>query len=416
MRTILDIARNDLVIIFKDRSIWLNLLVIPLVIAYVIGFATGGGSRAETASAPRLIVDVMNADGGELATAFMRELRGVNANLVLCPQDNNEADVCQLGDATFDADVAQARLEQERSLALIEIPAGFTETINAGANVRIVYRSNEDATAPSYILQAVQAVTQRMGGALVAARVGAGVAQTLNVDDPAFAEAVRENASQLWQQDPVRIEHTVAQIAESETTNVGGFSQSFPGIATMYVMFSVFPAATVLIQERKNWTLQRLAVMPISRTQILSGKLLARFAVGMLQFMIMFGFGALLGVRYGSDPLALLLIMAAFTLCITALTLALTTVLRTVSQATGVTLFLTLTLAPLGGAWWSLEIVPAWMRTVGHISPVAWAMDGFRSLMFESGSLATVALPIAVLLGMTAVFFAIGVTRFRFTE
>lgn len=416
MRTILDIARNDLVIIFKDRSIWLNLLVIPLVIAYVIGFATGGGSRAETASAPRLIVDVMNADGGELATAFMRELRGVNANLVLCPQDNNEADVCQLGDATFDADVAQARLEQERSLALIEIPAGFTETINAGENVRIVYRSNEDATAPSYILQAVQAVTQRMGGALVAARVGAGVAQTLNVDDPAFAEAVRENASQLWQQDPVRIEHTVAQIAESETTNVGGFSQSFPGIATMYVMFSVFPAATVLIQERKNWTLQRLAVMPISRTQILSGKLLARFAVGMLQFMIMFGFGALLGVRYGSDPLALLLIMAAFTLCITALTLALTTVLRTVSQATGVTLFLTLTLAPLGGAWWSLEIVPAWMRTVGHISPVAWAMDGFRSLMFESGSLATVALPIAVLLGMTAVFFAIGVTRFRFTE
>ena len=421
MRTILDIARNDLVIIFKDRSIWLNLIVIPLVIAYVIGFATGGGaassgSRAETASAPRLIVDVMNADGGELATAFMDDLRGVNANLVLCPEDNNDADVCQLGDATFDAAVAQARLEQERSLALIEIPAGFTETINAGENVRIVYRSNEDATAPSYILQAVQAVMQRMGGALVAARVGAGVAQTLNVDDPAFAEAVRENASALWQQDPVRIEHTVAQIAESETTNVGGFSQSFPGIATMYVMFSVFPAATVLIQERKNWTLQRLAVMPISRTQILSGKLLARFAVGMLQFVIMFGFGALLGVRYGSDPVALVLIMAAFTLCITALTLALTTVLTTVSQATGVTLFLTLTLAPLGGAWWSLEIVPAWMRTVGHISPVAWAMDGFRSLMFESGSLATVALPIVVLLGMTAVFFAIGVARFRFTE
>ena len=72
------------------------------------------------------------------------------------------------------------------------------------------------------------------------------------------------------------------------------------------------------------------------------------------------------------------------------------------TQATGVTLFLTLTLAPLGGAWWSLEIVPAWMRTVGHISPVAWAMDGFRSLMFESGGVATVAVPILVLLGMTA--------------
>jgi ABC-2 type transport system permease protein len=113
---------------------------------------------------------------------------------------------------------------------------------------------------------------------------------------------------------------------------------------------------------------------------------------------------------------ALVLIMVSFTLCMTALTLALTTVLRTVAQATGITLFITLTLAPLGGAWWPLEIVPAWMRAVGHISPVAWAMDGFRSLLFESGNLSTVAVPILVLLGMTVVFFVIGATRFRFVK
>ena len=417
MRTILDIARNELYLIFKDRSIWLNLVVIPLVIAYVIGFATGGGSSAEP-SAPRLIVDVTGADGGELATAFMDDLRGVNENLVLCPQDNDEADVCQLGEATFDETLAQTRLEDETSLALIEIPAGFTESINAGENAEIVYRSNEDAIAPSYILQAVQAVTQRLGGALIASRVGGEIAvESLNLDDPAFAADVRERAAALWAQQPVQVTYTVAQQPESsQPTSTGGFGQSFPGIGTMYVMFIVFPAAVALIQERKNWTLQRLAVMPISRAQILGGKLLARFVIGMLQYAIMFGFGALLGVRYGNDPVALVLIMVAFTLCVTALMLALTSILKNVSQATGITLFLTLTLAPLGGAWWSLEIVPAWMRAAGHISPVAWAMDGFRSLLFESGNLTTVALPILVLLTMTAVFFVIGVVRFKFTE
>ena len=198
MRTLLDIARNDLYLIFKDRSIWLNLVIIPLVIAYVIGFATGGSSSSAP-SAPRLIVDVTDADGGELAQVFMRDLRRVNESIVLCPQDNNADDVCQLGDAVFNDTLARERLENETSLALIEIPAGFTEAIHAGENAGIVYRSNENVVAPSYILQAVQAVTQRLGGALIASRVGAQVAAaTLNLEDAEFAADVRERAAALW--------------------------------------------------------------------------------------------------------------------------------------------------------------------------------------------------------------------------
>ena len=117
----------------------------------------------------------------------------------------------------------------------------------------------------------------------------------------------------------------------------------------------------------RTWTLQRLAVMPISRAQILGGKLLARFADRDARIRASCSrFGFLLGVRYGNDPLAILLLMVTFTLAVTALTLALTTLLHNEGQARGIGLFLTLTLAPLGGAWWPLDIVPQCMRTVGH--------------------------------------------------
>lgn len=419
MRTVLDIARNDLRIIFKDRSIWLNLVLIPLVISYVVGFANGAGNTGSAPTAARLVVDVLDADNGVLAQQFLTDLRAANTNLVLCPMDNDADDICRLDGAALDETLAQQRVQRQNTLALIEIPAGFTERINAGENVSVIYRSNESAVAPGFILQAVQAATQRLGGALTAARVGSEIAvNSFNLtDDPALTDAIRQRAGALWAQNPVQIAYTIAQQPQTDAENgAEGFSQSFPGIGTMYVMFIIFPAAAALLQERKTWTLQRMAMMPISRAQILGGKLLARFAIGMLEYGIMFGFGALLGVRYGNDPVALLLIMVAFTLCITALTLALTTVLKNVAQATVVTLFITLVFAPLGGAWWPLDIVPAWMRTVGHISPVAWAMDGFRSLLFESGSLATVALPVAVLLAMTAAFFAFGVARFRFSD
>ena len=389
----------------------------------MIGIANGAGSGAPTRA--RLIIDVINRDSGAISQQFLSDLQAANPNFVLCPQDNNDNDVCQLNGAPFDAALAETRLKDQTSLALLDIPANFSDDINAGKDVSIIYRSNEDATAPSYILQAVQAETQRLGGALIAAQVGTNAVAdfpplsfTDDADKAAFTDAIRQNASTIWAQNPAQVEYTVAQPTQTTTQNSGaaGFSQSMPGIGTMYAMFIIFPAAAAIIHERKTWTLQRLAVMPISRAQILGGKLLARFATGMFEYALMFGFGFLLGVRYGNDPLAILLLMVTFMLAVTALTLALTTLLHNEGQARGIGLFLTLTLAPLGGAWWPLDIVPQFMRTIGHISPVAWVMDGFRSVIFFGGGLGTVIVPLLVLLAMAVVFFAIGVARFKFTD
>ena len=88
--------------------------------------------------------------------------------------------------------------------------------------------------------------------------------------------------------------------------------------------------------------------------------------------------------------------------------------LRNEVQANGVALLLSITLAPLGGAWWPMEIVPEFMRIAGHVSPVAWAMDSFRVLIFESGSLPDVLLPLGVLLGLGLFFFGFGIRRFRY--
>ncbi len=50
----------------------------------------------------------------------------------------------------------------------------------------------------------------------------------------------------------------------------------------------------------------------------------------------------------------------------------------------------------------------------GHISPVAWAMDAYTELIFFGGSLATVLVPVGILLAMAAVFFTVGALRFRY--
>ncbi len=422
MRSILNVALNDLRVIFRERaSIILNLIVIPLVISFAAGGANSSMGGGGDTAAPDLLIDVIDASGSAESAAFLDVVRSANENVLLCPLDNTADNPCALPDGvtTVDETLAGTRLEEQTSLALILIPEDFSEMLNAGT-ARVVYRSNEDASAPGYLLSAVETAAQQIGGAVEARTIGLQVADDIefltfadDADRAGFGDQVYARAAEIWATNPITVNATAGEL-ELSSAAFNGFSQSFPGIATMYAMFAVFPVMVALIDERRYWTLQRLAMMPIRRSEILGGKLLARFLMGMIQYAIVFAVGLVIGVPLGDQPLATVLIMVSFVFCVTALALMVSTFMKTSQQASGIALFMSLTLAPLGGAWWPLDIVPSWMRTIGHVSPVAWAMDGYSKIIFSSGTLVDVLPMIGVLLAMGAVFFLIGVSRFKF--
>ncbi len=86
------------------------------------------------------------------------------------------------------------------------------------------------------------------------------------------------------------------------------------------------------------------------------------------------------------------------------------------AQAQSIGLLVGLAMAPLGGAWWPLQIVPGWMQTVGYATPIAWGMEGYASLIYRDAGWSGVWLPVVVLLGMAVLFFTLGLWRIRVRE
>lgn len=416
MNKVLQVALNDLRITFQNRGIWINLVIIPAVLIFAIGFVSGG-FPSDSDEAPQLRIDVFDNDESELSAQFLETLRAVNTNLVLCPMDDSENTNCGLGDAELTVEMSIERVNNGETQSIIEIPAGFDEALLSGEPISVVYRSDTDITQPDPLQQSVQAAVQRVSGASVAARVGVDVYEdsfNFNTDTAReeFSQTVYDTAANYWITPPATVEYTLSTGEAGD--GAGGFGQSVPGMGSMYVMFTVLAGAVTLIQERQNWTLQRLFTMPISRGQILGGKMLARFVMGMIQYGVAFGIGLMLGINFGDSPLGLLLIMVAFSICITALTFMLATFVETEQQANSIILFVALTFAPLGGAWWPLEVVPDFMQTIGHLSPVAWAMDGFTEIIYNGGGVADVLVSIAVLLAAAVVMFGIGIVNFKY--
>lgn len=184
-------------------------------------------------------------------------------------------------------------------------------------------------------------------------------------------------------------------------------------------MFLILAGAGTLVQERRLWTLQRLAAAPVTNADIIGGKLLARFTLGMFQFAVAFGVGLILGqvldVSFGNNPIALIIVMAAFSICVSTFTLLMATIVTSQEQAASLVTLVTLVLAPIGGAWWSLdlEFIPEFMRTISNISPFKWVIEGFRNVIALDQGFSGIVVPCIVLLGSAAVFFVFAVRRFK---
>ena len=203
----------------------------------------------------------------------------------------------------LDETLAEQRLKDQTSLALIEIPANFSANIERRAECEHrlpLERGRQRAE--------LHLAGGAGGDAAARRRVDRGAGgqrqwrNVAHLTDPALSETIRANASAIWAQNPVTVD-TVFSQQQAEATSAtkdAGFQQSLPGIGSMYAMLMILTGTAVFITERKEGTLQRLATMPISRAQILGGKLLSRFATGVIEFAMMFGFGILvLHVPFG---------------------------------------------------------------------------------------------------------------------
>ncbi len=418
MRRTLDIALNELRIIFQDPGIWINLVVVPLVITFAVSFATGG-LNTTSEGINYINVDVIDYDQTALSADLQQRLVEANEVLRLCVDATTSDEACNLEDQPLTLALARERLEDSATGAIIEIPAGFENGVDQGEEVELTFISNTNAATPSLTLQALQTAITYITSIYTTVNVSENVIDDisfLTFEDEAeradFINNIRIQAETLWQEPLITLSESSPEV-NGEQVNMG-FAQSVPGIGSMYVLFAVTPLVTAILRDRKLWTLQRLMTMPLSRAEILGGKLLGYFVVGVIQLAIIFGFGYLMGLRYGSDPLALILTMIAYIFAVTGLSLFLSTIVKNETQASSITLLATLTLAPLGGAWWPLEIVPSWMRTVGHISPIAWAMDAYGALIYRDAGLAGVIIPVIALLIMAVIFFVIGIKRFKF--
>ncbi len=405
---ILDLAYNDLIQILRDWKSFLFLLFMPVVFTLVFGFAFGGfDSGGDEDVDPRLPVGVIDRDQSELSAAFLALLEKSDA----------------LRPVSFENDSPEGEIEnmvaEDELAALVIVPAGYGESILSDRSIKLRVILKDETQAGATAQNGIHAAANRLINSSNTAQFSTMVPKqqipfASELDRESFYEGSLESAISSWDNPPFVLLSTQTGVDQEAEEQPNAFTHSSPGMMVQFAIAGLIDAAGVLVNERKSGSLQRLLTTAISRTEILLGHFLAMFLMILMQFTILICFAAIiLDVGYFDAPFATIIITLATALFVASMGMLIGTLAKKEEQVIMFSLIPMFILSGLGGAWVPLEFTSEAFQTVGHFTPVAWAMDGYQNIVVRGMGIESVLLPAVILLGFAAVCFGFAVWRFE---
>jgi len=179
-----------------------------------------------------------------------------------------------------------------------------------------------------------------------------------------------------------------------------------PGLAAFALFLLAIGLGADIFREQAGGTLARMLAAPTRAGEIIAGKLLATLAIGMIVSAAMALLGALLGVR--ADPAAFALLSLAFLAAVTGFVHLLYSLAKDERQGGTISSIALMAMAFLGGSFIPLEAMPAFARQLAPLTLNYWAIRGYRALILGEPGVASVALPLLVLVPVAIVTLPAG--------
>lgn len=415
MKKLFLIGLKDLKLVFRDPAALVLMLVAPFALTLGLGFVTGqfGGGGSGIGNIPVVLVD---QDEGPLGRALVElfQSEGLSDLVTVTVIDDPSA--------------ARRQVDDDQVAAAVVVPQGFTASIipvpgtfpaegqmEPGETVRLVIYGNP--TRPTSV-GVVKTILEEFVSRLEVGRVGGTVtvAQLLSNQlispDQAAGVALAAGQGQADSMGERSVITLTTNIASQEAVAFNPLAYIAPGMALMFLMYTVSNGGRALLVERNQGTLPRLLVSPTGAAQVLGGKVFGIFLTGVAQMLILIvGSTLLFGLQWG-DPLAVLVLVLAAVFGACGWGLLITALARRPGQIAAVGSAIMLTFGILGGTFVNLEQMPAWVQWLSKITPNAWGLDGFATLAL-GGGLEHLLTPVLALLGMGLALFAIALVFFN---
>ncbi len=369
---IMRIVIKELIELRRDRWARFRLLVPPLIQVLIFGYAA--------------TFDIAHVSTAVLDFSHSQQSRALIADFV----DSGRFNVVRVAATQRQADEAIAT--SQAALAIV-IHAGFAQALLKGqsAPVQILLDgtdSNSALIGLGYANQIIGTFSQKYATVFLDRTRPAEVPQQVRIsldDRPWF----NDNLNSRW--------------------------FFVPGvIATLTLVIVVNLTAFAIVREREVGTLEQILVTPIRPFELMAGKMIPFFGVGLAVVTIITLFGSLwFQVPFRGDPLVLLFGTSLYLLSTLAIGLAISTVCKTQQQAFATNFFFVNPLFTLSGFAFPIASMPKVLQWLTYLDPVRYDLVIIRATFLKGVGLDVLWPQFLALFVIAVALLGVAVMRFR---
>jgi len=285
------------------------------------------------------------------------------------------------------------RLDQGKSMLVLEIPPHFERDLEAGRSTAVQLQVDTTNTilgtlATSYAAQ----IVGRFGEDRALDQLG--------ITDLQLAAMPRiEDRHRVWY-NPNQIDPWFMSISE---------------LMTVITMLSLMLPAAAAVREKERGTIEQLAVSPLTPFQILFPKVIAMTlailaGTAVALFLILF---PLFHIPVKGSLLLFFSVTALYAVAVSGLGLFIASISRNLGQVSMLVIVILMPMLLLSGAWTPPEAMPALLRHLMVISPLYWFIELGYGILLKGAGLAVLWDSVLGLSVLGAAIFGFGIVRFR---
>jgi ABC-2 type transport system permease protein len=384
----LHIALKDLRIRLRDRNTLVTMLLLPVALTAIIGFAFGGDAGISAVE-----FSLVAPEGDEFLTPALAGF--------LSQHEMFEADVLS------EEEARRAVASGERSAAVV-VPGDLLDAVFEGEPSEIRVLMDPASSIKAGIVRSM--IEEFATYANAGGTMGRAIFDAID-RDRALSDADRwllagwmfQWMYDAWSDAPVSIE-----AADVETRDIDVHSYFAPGFAVLFLLFTMLQSAKTIHEERESGTYDRLLTAPVSRASFIAGKLAGTYLLAAIQVLLLVGLAAaLFGVDWGSHPGAVVVMALVTAAGASSLAILIAAVARTGRQTDNVGTALILVMSLMGGSMWPIEQAPESFQRIARFTFNYWAHGGFKKLVFFDAGVSGIGQEVLVISVMSVVFFVL---------
>jgi ABC-2 type transport system permease protein len=190
-----------------------------------------------------------------------------------------------------------------------------------------------------------------------------------------------------------------------------------PGLIAIVLTFTLMQyTATSIVREREFGTLEQLQATPLTRTELIIGKILPFLVIGYVQLSILvLMMRFLFDVQNQGSTVALYLLTGLYIAAVLGLGILISTLVQTQMQASQLSMFFVLPFVFLSGYVFPIDGMPPFFQFLAKLVPANYSIQILRGLILRGATVAQLWNPIAWLGMYTVAIISLAVARFKKT-